>query len=194
MVITLVSHTKGPQFEPGLRHDCFFVLNFPLYFVWEVFSPLSIRARRYSRSAATLLWQPCNFAHILPQHYFSRPCRSTYFIKRKAKSFYQGWGENPQKQAYKNDYMAVLSRPARLSRALDTRNNCLNPAIDQADTSSATLARTSSIVCTRRSKILLFLSFQSSQQVRTSKESKHLRPSLEMPFLANTHQSAKLSK
>ena len=44
--------------------------------------------------------------------------------------------------------MVVLSRPARLSRALDTKNNCLNPAIDQANISSATLARTSSIVCT----------------------------------------------
>jgi len=96
--------------------------------------------RHYSGNHVTLL----TFYHNIIFH-----DRAGARISLKGnQEFLPGMGENPQKQAYKNDYMVVLSRPARLSRALDTKNNCLNPAIDQANISSATLARTSSIVCT----------------------------------------------
>ena len=78
-----------------------------------------------------------------------------------------------------------------LPRAATANSNCLYPAWYQDIISSTTLDNKSSIVWTRRSKVLLFLSFQRSQHTRTTRESKHLRSSLGIRFLAPYHHSAR---
>jgi len=91
-----------------------------------------------------------------------------------------------------NDYKITVLRPGDRPKALATISKCLKPAWTQRTISSATLSTTSWIVRTRRSKVLLFLSFQKSQQTRTTIESKPLRPIFGTSFLAASHQSDRL--
>jgi len=83
-----------------------------------------------------------------------------------------------------------MVRPGTLPKVAITHSRHLNPAANQDTISSTTKAKTSSIVWTRRLKVLLFLSFQIIQQDSSTKESKPCRSSFWMRFLAASHHSA----
>ena len=109
-------------------------------------------------------------------NHFSRPCLSTFFIKRErtvTKGSATEWGTGP----------TYTQGTITFKWLRDLRAYLEHLQLALAKTryiSSAILDNTSLIVWTQRSKILLFLSFQRSQETKTTRESKHLRPSLGM--------------
>jgi len=101
-------------------------------------------------------------------YFFSRPCLSTFFIKRKKNVLQEGsTAERSRPDTNTKDYYTVIvARPVSLPRVATANSNCLYPAWYQDIISSTTLDNTSSIVWTRRSKVLLFLSFQQKDYLR----------------------------
>jgi len=128
-------------------------------------------------------------------NFFFRDCAWAHFsLRREEKSLQRaGYREvEPTPDLALNDYKITVLRPGDRPKALATISKRLKPAWTQRTISSATLSTTSWIVRTRRSKVLLFLSFQKSQQTRTTIESKPLRPIFGTSFLAASHQSDRL--
>ena len=68
-------------------------------------------------------------------------------------------------------HMVTYVRPESQPKAPASTSRCLKLAWYQTTISLAILANTSWIVCSRRSKVLLFLSFHRSQQTRITNES-----------------------
>ena len=66
------------------------------------------------------------------------------------------------------DYSVTKARPEKTLVVTKANSSCLQPAWDQATTSSHTRITRSSTVLTRRSKVLSFLSFQSDQDTKIS--------------------------
>ena len=91
------------------------------------------------------------------------------------------------------DYYTVSNaRPVNLPKAATVGCCRLKPAWNQARISSPTQAKTLSTMRTRRSNVLPFLSFQSSQQVKTTRVSKHYRSSFLVFFLTLLLQTTSL--
>jgi len=86
-------------------------------------------------------------------------------------------------------YTAIVARPLDPPKTTTAGRKLLKPAWNQARSSSPTQVTVSSTVRTRRSKVLSFLSFQSSQQIKTTIESKHGLSSFEIFFLESLHQA-----
>ena len=117
-----------------------------------------------------------------------------FFIKKKKKNYRRigSRDKEPTLLARNENYTETISRPLNLPKAAMAGCRCLKPAWNQARISSPTQVKTLSIVHTRRSKVLSFLSFHSSQQVRTTSESKHRLFSFRILFLAAIHHIARL--
>ena len=101
-----------------------------------------------------------------------------------------GFGEVKPTLHLSRRYTGSEARPIDLPKDDKQHSRRLCPAWIQNKISSTTQTRTSSIVFTHLSNVLLFLSFHSIQQVKTTKESKEPRTSFWILFLAATHQSA----
>jgi len=122
-----------------------------------------------------------------------RDCAWARFsLRGKKVKLQQSWF--PRKKQLKNRmkkihyYTAIVARHVDPLKTTTAGHKLLKPAWNQARISSPTQVMVSSTVRTRRSKVLLFLSFQSSQQIKTTIESKHCLSSFAIFFLESHHQ------
>ena len=166
------------------------------------------RHDQYLRSGSTAAVQPVRYwpralagaqrngaGHFLSCRahvFFSQLCLSTFLLRGKKVKLQQSWF--PRKNQLKSREKKTLlynycSRPVDPPKTTTTGRKLLKPAWNQARSLSPIQVTVSSTVRTRRSKILSFLSFKSSQQIKTTIESKHCLSFFEIFFLESLHQA-----
>jgi len=128
--------------------------------------------------------------------FFSRPCLSTYFIRRRRKRFStnEHWIETQSSaKKRKNNYKRKLNKvqPDLSPKTAGKAPICLKPANSQTSASSLMRKRSSATVSCLLSKILALRSFQIIHEVRMTKESKHFRSAFCNLLRERDHQMAR---
>ena len=129
-----------------------------------------------------------------PSNFFFRDRAWARFSLRRKEKYYTRVGfriKTDTEHSEEHDYMIPVSRPGSLPSLQTANSRHLKPAWSQASISSYIQVSTSSIVRTRRLKVLSFLSFHSNQEVRVMRVSKHRRLSFGICFLAPNHHLTK---
>ena len=118
-------------------------------------------------------------------------CRQVFFRDRALARFSLRRRRERFRTKSQPYYMLIIWRPCKLQTAATNTLRCLKRARSHEIASSSRLAKSSGTVLDLESNVLLLRSFQSIQEVRITKESKHIRSTLAILLRAVVHRSAR---